>query len=248
MGSVTALTRAKAALAISGIILGAALAIIFVTNSIGLTFHYEEYVNSENIEEMLFVITEIEDANVTVRFEDDTSLLYRLDVGLYPWSEGHSIQTEDNGYVTDVTLKGNGRIRSVDLVLGTGIFYKLHITPGVGSMLNTVVTYDNGALLYYHKSDFQYVASGFLKFNFKENASFAGTHFDADIQCDDLELNIDLPVDTQGSVAFGSAMLTFESHGWKYKGIGYFGTCTPIRTPYLNVQIKADTAKALLRN
>jgi hypothetical protein len=242
------LTRAKTAIAITGLILGAALAIIFVTNSLGLTFHYEEYVNSEDLEEVLFVITDIQDANVTIRFENDPSLLYRLDVGLYPWSEGHSIQTEDKGYITDVTLKGNGRIRSVDLILGTGVFYQLHVTPGVGSMLNTIVTYDNGALLYYHKSDFQYVASGSLRFNFKENASFVGTHFDAKIQCDDLELNIDLPVDTQGCVDFGSAVLTFESHGWMYKGIGYYGTCTPIRTPYLNLQVKADTAKAFLRN
>ncbi|MHA1935174.1 MAG: hypothetical protein ACW97A_07820 [Candidatus Thorarchaeota archaeon] len=242
------MTRAKTALVITGLILGAALSIIFVTNSLGLTFHYEEYMNSDELEEVLFVITDIEDANLTIRFEDDRDLLYRLDVGLYPWSEGHSINIEDKGYVTDVTLRGNGRIRSVDLVLGTGVFYKLHITPGVGSMLNTIVTYDNGALLYYHKSDFQYVASGSLTFNFKENASFVGTHFDADIQCDNLELNIDLPVDTQGSVTFGPAILTFESHGWMYKGIGYFGTCTPIRTPYLNLQITADTARAFLRN
>jgi len=196
---------------------------------------------------------DLKDCNVTVSYVNDSSVFYRLDVELYspavgssPFTAKDSKDAYDAGLIFTVT----SRIRSVNLVLGTGTQYDILFDCSAAN-LNTTIIYSNGALMG-GDARIRYWASGTLRFAFTESVSFS----DKGMECM-LDLTpsgtvciyVDLPDGMDGQASLGGyEVYATELSGWHYRGGNDYSTVITVHDPLLDLSVLAGTAYGILRD
>jgi hypothetical protein len=132
----------------------------------GTSFHYERRISDPDNGIYTIGVDNIQDCRLNISFVDDPNLLYSIDVEMYGFESSSSfyvydwegtIRTDFNYYVRPGRTDWVGeptRIKSMDVVLGTGKAYNIYIA---GVNLTAYVTYSNGALIAPH-GYFRYIA------------------------------------------------------------------------------------------
>lgn len=89
-----------------------------------LIYHHEkQYVNTDN--PIVLEIDSIADCNVTIRFADDPSLMYSIDIGVYEHSmeKQYELEVTNSGLFWNISISGhsnvNYRLRSINVTLGS---------------------------------------------------------------------------------------------------------------------------------
>jgi hypothetical protein len=210
---------------------------------IGTDFHVED--RTAQNEQQYIIISEIENCNVSISFIDDASLFYAFDVHLSSAAIGSSAFSIKHETQT-VTFTGSDLIESLDLTLGTGIFYNLYVSQVWHSEkgVNTTISFSNGALIdevevgIYHK--------GTLVFSIDEDVLATG---DLNLDIGDsvyntpslVRLDINLPTGMNGVMDFntGSSVSIVQNAGWFLRQPPYdrikYSTQTSETSPLLNI-------------
>jgi hypothetical protein len=212
-------------------------------------FHYEHVYPSGETKQALVSLWGLEDTNVSITFEDNPALLHSLDIELYSAGDIFQYELEDKASYYWIKLEATDRIKSLDLVLGTGPKYEIGIH---GTNINSTITYSNGALL--RGQQIEYYGSGFLRFVLDEDIDFSTEGLDVLIREEagvrgDLDLNIDLPEGLNGRVSFDTTSLTIaENEGWAFRSEGHYSTDAVSPQPLLDLLIICRTVVARLSN
>jgi len=179
-------------------------------------FQFERNVTTTTPERIFFRIN-AEDTDMSISFVDDADLLYSIDIVPYEDSTEASIMIQANQESWGLSLV-TGPQQSVNITLGNGCFYNLQIAGG--SYLNTTVIYSNNAwvngtsLGYFPDSSHGF--DGHLTLKILDDIITDGTTgFTGHIDCDTLNLEIDLPDQWGGTVDFNDINITLlELTGW----------------------------------
>ncbi|MGY5874885.1 MAG: hypothetical protein RTU30_03990, partial [Candidatus Thorarchaeota archaeon] len=180
-------------------------------------------------------IRDAKGANVTVRFTDDPSLVYNIEITPYPDSVAARIEQLhlDSANTTSFLVHCRGRQQGINVTLSTRIYYYIDIGVTNGN-LSTSIIYDNGAKvctpasLMYHSG-----GSLFLSFtdniNATGNASIYNPSFLGDfigyIECNHLVLNVNLNDSySAGWIDFQNSTVTSTLEDWRNHGGGIFLT------------------------
>jgi len=186
------------------------------------TLHYER--NYTGDKPVSLIIAGLEDCVLTLGYEDNEDLMYRIDVELYDASE--TIYFEYWGYTLKYQIEINGanynhvtRARYMNITLGTGHPY--YIILGGGSNSRNVtgnIVFDNNATL--GGGEFSYIFPGSLNLVFTENVDYSqgglemvsigGSYYDID----SISMYIDLPDGMDGRASFLSESMSISATGW----------------------------------
>ena len=227
--------------------------ILLIWNASATSFHYEREYPVDETRWVRLALDDLEDTNVTVAFTDDPALMYSIDVTLYEPGLTYTFEYEEKRYHLAITLIASGRIKSINVVLGTGTPYKILIR--MGDNIDTTITYDSGAVIDYLDDAFVYSCTGTLDFNFCENVNFSAGGLDVAIgyvpdQPDPLYLDIDLPDGMDGRIDFGPDPVTFtQLAGWHHEGFGIYATASwPFENPGLDMTVDCGNCLADLHD
>lgn len=228
-------------------------AVLLVWDASATSFHYEREYPAGETKYVQLALDNLRDTNVTVTFTDDPTLMYSIDVTLYKPGMTYTIEEEELIYSWTIDLVGTGRVKSVDVVLGTGTSYSVFVRTGIS--INTTITYGNGAIL--DNREFLYSCNGTLQFNFGENVNFTKGGLRADIGApafvnrpSPLSLNIDLPEGMDGRIDFRNDPITFtQMAGWHHEGFGIYSTASwPFENPSLRMSVTFGSCLADLHD
>ena len=196
------------------------------------TYHFESYVNPETAKGNFSVIKLInmDDCNLTVSCVDNPELVYSVDIEFYePTRAGYDfkITQRDQSFelgVSDFTSESFKaelvRMKSVNLVLGSGFVYHLRIH---GGKLNSSIVLENEVHLDQY---FQYLANGTLKISFENDVNYPRGWFSADFDQDSdrfedyylfdiVNITIDLPsIAACEILANCDTFVLLENVGW----------------------------------
>jgi hypothetical protein len=209
------------------IILGISVGAVILLNQFATNFQYVQYY-TQNYDYYL-EFWHLEDCNVTVKFVNVTTLVYKLDIEQYESGEAFEYETtitEDNRFF--MFFRGLQRFKSLTVTLGTATGCNLLFHKGVN--LNATVTYDNGAVL--GGREFIFLSSGNLNFILTKNVNYesgfkvfiGGASVDKH-RADYVNLDITLTDGLNGKLAFLDGNFTppcnysvLEMDGWDYRG------------------------------
>jgi hypothetical protein len=242
--------RKHAAALVAVIVVAAGGGYLLLSNPVALEHHFEEMITDTSIDWLHFSMLYYEDTNISVSFVNDSTLLYSIDIVLYEPSSAWSAIEVYRPRASTFGLNALARVRSVDIVLGTGIPYSVYIA---GVNLNTSAVYDNGALLGHSSVQyaFTYDATGILSLEFTEDVQIADAQFAADVQIarsDVVNLIIDLPDGLDGNVRIhpDTNYYTYQLDGWSFTGIQpvspRYSTDETLPRPRLEIYVQAETA------
>ncbi len=223
------LTRKQTAILLILIVLGGGAGIFWFYESNRTQFHFEQTYPAGDTRKVILAIAEPRDANLTISFVNDTSLLYRVDAELYDAQSGSVRMQYDEVNVHSLHLYCEGRQRRIDIVLGTATWYD--VTIWRGENLNTTIRFGNGAVL--NRTDVDIYQTGIVRIAVDEHdglttidslyvtvrrpSGFTGSSL--------VLLDIDLPEDYDGKLYTHGAPISFvERVGWGYLGNDIFGT------------------------
>jgi hypothetical protein len=199
-------------------------------------FHYERQYPANETKYGYIDLDIMRDTNVTITFVDDPTLMYSADVTQYTPGDHHYVyyQEWENRlqFAVSASEGATHRIQSIDIVLGTGIYYEIYIA----GTADVSVVYDNGAVL--GGQEFIMNAAGDLYFEFNEDVSFtdAGMTLSTPTQTN-VTLVVDLPDGLNGRFEVGISR-TLGSHtfsGWSSLGGDVWGTAS-VNEPLLDIQ------------
>jgi hypothetical protein len=200
-------------------------------------FHYEEW-HPEPSRRILMYIRDLKDANLTISFVNDTTLMCRVDVDLYDPQSGSVRLVRE--VANQINLESTGRQKRVEVVLGTSDRYNIHIQNGEN--LNTTVRYGNGAVL--NETWFSAHQTGIIRIAVDEDdglTTHGGMAIDAIIPRGSqgqlhVLLDIDLPEGYDGELLTNNAPISFvERVGWGYYGNGVFATAGTMEDPWIGI-------------
>lgn len=241
------------AVAVVAVVTVATIGVVLVINPFASQFHYKQAWDSGDARWGSIRVYDLEDCNVTISFVNDSSVFYRLDVELYtPTFASSAFTVEDSEGLYGVGLKFTAisRIRSVNLVLGTGTQYYVYFDCGTAN-LNTTIIYSNGALMG-DDARFLYSASGTLRFAFTESVSFS----DKGMECvlglyspGTAYVYVDLPDGMDGRASLGGDnVYTTELSGWYYRLGNTYSTAVTVQEPLLDLTAHGTTVYASLHD
>ncbi len=242
------LSRKRGALTISMLVIVAGVGVYWVYESTRTQFRFEEW-NPEPNRRILMYIRDLTDANLTISFENDTSLMCRVAVDLYDAQSGSVVLVREVG--NQVNLESTGRQRRVEVVLGTAAKYDLYIQRG--DNLNTTVRFGNGAVL--NRTDFDAYQTGIIRIAVDEHDGLA-TYDSLFVYAGHpygiagsllVLLDIDLPKGYDGRLHTNGAPISFvERVGWGYLGHHDYGTPGDWKEPLVSISCECDAIIARL--
>lgn len=179
-------------------------------------FQFERNVTPTTPKRIFFSIS-AEDTDLSVSFIDDDDLLYSIDITPHENSTEASIIIDTNLESWGIMF-ATGQQESVDITLGNGCFYNLQISGD--SYLNTTVVYSNNAWV--NGTSFGYFPhssqgfDGHLTLRILDDIITDGTTgFIGRVNCDTLNLEVDVPDQWGGIIDFNDVNVTFtEISGW----------------------------------
>ncbi len=211
---------------IIGIVLVTGVSVFWFYESNRTQFRFEEW-NPEPNRRILMYIRDLTDANLTISFENDTSLMCRVAVDLYDAQSGSVVLVREVG--NQVNLESTGRQRRVEVVLGTAAKYDLYIQRGQN--LNTTVRFENGAVL--NKTRFEVYQTGIIRVAVDEDDGLA-TYEGLILTIEKpygitgnlfVLLDVNLPEGYDGYLYTSGAPISFvERVGWGYMGNDVYAT------------------------
>ncbi len=232
------LSKKQAAVLVSVLVIVAGVGVYWVYESTRTEFHFEEAYPAGDTRKVILVIAEPRDANLTISFENDTSLLYRVDAELYDAQSGSVRMQYDEVNVHSLHLYCEGRQRRIDIVLGTATWYD--VTIWRGENLNTTIRFGNGAVL--NETWFDVGQTGILRIAVDEHdglVTHGGMLISARIPRGSdgplyVLLDIDLPEGYEGRLRTNYAPISFiERVGWGYYGKGIYATAETMKDPWI---------------
>ncbi len=241
-------SRKHAALVVMVIVvIGAGSFCLYESNR--TTFHFEEEYYGGRPARIFMYIRSLKDANVTISFVNNTSLMCRVDVELYDPQSGSVRFVREVG--NQVNLEFTGRQRRVDIVLGTAVQYDLLIH--LGENLNTTVWFGNGAVL--NNTSLEAYQTGIIRIAVDENDGLT-THGSLSMGGGiprlaegplHVLLDIDLPEGYGGRLTTYGAPISFvERVGWGFYGNGVFATAATVEHPRVTVGFSCTSIIARL--
>ncbi|TFG04090.1 hypothetical protein EU538_12845 [Candidatus Thorarchaeota archaeon] len=245
------LTRKQTAILLILIVLGSGAGLFWYFESNRTQFRFEAVYPEGDTRKVILALVTPRDANLTISFENDTSLMYRIDAELYdPGSD--SVRFEhDRVNVHSLHLYCEGRQQRIAIVLG--IAAKYDITIFKGENLNTTVRYGNGAVL--NETWFVAYQTGVLRIAVDEHDGLT-THgsmligggvpesIDGPLY---LMLDIDLPDGYGGRLStYGIPISFIERQGWGFYGNGVFATAATVERPRVTIGLACTSILARL--
>jgi hypothetical protein len=224
------------------------VAVVFIIGVVGIvniidttptTYHYEAWLPESNARDTRFTVVGINDANITVSFDDEPGLWYRIDITHYTSVKHHAVEdiSEPSFLPLRVHLTSVTPIKRINIVLGVDVAHSIYIS---GENLNTIVTMDNGAKISGSKCKF--VGTGFFQFFMTENVNFSSEGMDVEVGDFFLNLgapelvviDVDLPSGLNGRLSTHN--VTFIQNEWPIKYGNEWGTSS-IDDPLLDIEI-----------
>lgn len=238
------------AVAVVVVVTVATVGVVLVVNPFGTQFHYERAWHSGDARWGSVRFYDLKDCNVTVSFVNDSSVHHRLDVELYTPSFASSAFTIISSLEAGLKFTAISRIRSVNLVLGTGTQYYVNFDCGTAN-LNTTIIYSNGALMG-NDARFLYRACGTLRFAFTENVNFTNRGMECGLDVYPLGtayVYVDLPDGMDGRASLGADnVYTTELSGWYYRLGNTYSTAITVQEPLLDLSAQGATVYASLHD
>jgi hypothetical protein len=226
--------------------------------------HYErEYTGNKPV---FIGIAGLQDCVLTLKYENNDALMYKIDIDLYSASEPVYFEYRggETGDYENVVLMNwedhygdTTHAKSVSITLGTGHAYS--ITLGGDSNSRNVsahVTFDNNATL--GNETFTYLFPGSLNLNFTENVDSSKGGLDmeigeTDFVIDAVSMVINLPGEMEGHAIFTSNSTSVTTFGWILYNetynptTKYYRTSIEMLTPLLDIdKVYANTIIATL--
>ncbi len=210
-----------AGIVIAAVLCVSAFAAVTLFSSFPTTLHYERnYTGSKSVS---LIIGGLEDCVLTLGYEDNEDLMYRIDVELYDASE--EIYFEYWGYTLQYQIEINGanygtttRARYMNITLGTGHPYSIILGGDNSRNVTGNIVFDNNATL--GGEEFAYYYPGNLNLVFTENVDYSqgGLYMESIGGFNDpiasVNMYIDLPDGMDGSVSFRSESMSISATGW----------------------------------
>jgi len=242
------MNRKMKAVAVVVVITVAITSVVLVVNPFGTQFHYERAWHSGDARWGSVRFYDLKDCNVTVSFVNDSSVHHRLDIELYNPTFASSAFTIISSIEVGLKFTAISRIRSLNLVLGTGTQHYVLFKCGTAN-LNTTIIYSNGALMG-DDARLIYEASGILRFAFAESVSFS----DKGMECvlglfspGTVYVYVDLPDGMDGRASLGGDNIyTTELSGWYYRLGNTYSTAITVQEPLLDLTAHGTTVYARL--
>lgn len=215
------MNRKTVAVVLALIIVGAGTAFILFPPSSD-NFHFDVEFPEGDYTRVLLWLTTIQDCTLNVSFIDDPDLLYNLDVEMYgshPAASAFDLIVSDfgeNSHLLQVHLEGKTSIKTLQLVLGSGVPYQIMVS---GSDVNATFVYGNNVLG--SESHLHYYATGsIVNLIFTEDMVFSDTGMEVicgtNSRPDYVYLYVDLPDGVNGVAGFREPLSLHSSNGWAY--------------------------------
>ncbi|MFX1369284.1 MAG: hypothetical protein ACFFAY_11835 [Promethearchaeota archaeon] len=189
--------------------------------------HFERVFSQSELTSVNYVsiiIHGLVDCELSLQFEDNTDLMYRIDVELYDVNQTLHFQYLD--YTASVpgiginagdNIGSTTRVKSMDIVLGTKHPYRIIFFGDYSENVTADIEYSNGANL--GGGAFAYTMPGNLELDFDENVdpSEGGLEMEIGLDSSPLEfatVNIDLPDEMDGYAAIRASFESITTSGW----------------------------------
>ena len=209
-----------AGIVIAAVLCVSAFAAVTLFSSPSTTLHYErDYTGNKPVS---LIIGGLEDCVLTLGYEDNEDLMYRIDVELYDASE--DIYFEYWGYTLQYQIEINGanygtttRARTMNITLGTGHPYSIILGGDDSRNVTGNIVFDNNATL--GGGEFSYFYPGSLNLVFTENVDYSQGGLEMRIglfnyEIASVNMYIDLPDGMDGSASFRSDSISVSATGW----------------------------------
>ncbi|NHJ12098.1 MAG: hypothetical protein EAX95_00395 [Candidatus Thorarchaeota archaeon] len=157
-------------------------------------------------------LTNLEDTNLTIKFESGTHLC-SIDVVLYePATASSAFDFDLLSDPNRIQFEGLARIKSLDIVLATSRDYTIIVARGCTN-LDSSIFIANGARI---ATGLYYYASGELTFNIAESASYIrGEYILGEGGIDVCDIYVNLQDDLVGRIYMGGSSINIlENVGW----------------------------------
>ncbi|MHA1927760.1 MAG: hypothetical protein ACTSV2_04165 [Candidatus Thorarchaeota archaeon] len=215
------MNRKTVAVVLSLIVVGAGITLILFPQSSD-SFHFEANVPEGEVYRFSIWMEDLLDCTLNVSFIDDPELLYRMDVELYePHSASSAFDLTISDYgdtyrIFQVSFEGKIRIKTLQLVLGSGVPYEILVT---GLDVNATIVYGNNAVG--SDASLFYSATGsIVNLIFTEDMVFSETGMEikcgVDSRPDYIYLYVELPDGVNGVAGFREPLSLHSSTGWAY--------------------------------
>ena len=195
------------------------------------TFHYERQYPTGDTRHVYFD-TDV-DADVTVTFVDDHTLMYSIDIVQSSPGNHHIFRCNfyDEYISVLIARTESAPPQTINVVLGTGTYYDIII----GGNSNASVTFDNGAVIGGQEVSMN-VGGAF--FELTEDVSFSDIGMEVSIPADDdVQIIVDLPEGLNGRLDTSGATLgTHTASGWSLVATDTWGTVS-ILDPVIDIEV-----------
>jgi hypothetical protein len=243
------------------ILLGGALTAFFILPTSSNIRHFER--NFSGTKTVQLLIAGLEDCVLTMDYEENEELMYRIDIVLYDADETLYFEYRQGTFEHFVEMNwGNHygsttRAKSMNITLGTGHPYYI-VLGGDSNSRNVTgnVAFDNNATL--GNETFAYLFPGSLNLLFTEDVDFSQGGLDMEIgksgeEIASVSMHIDLPVGMDGHAVFRSESIGITTSEWTMYDqtsnptTKYYRTSAELTKPLLDIdKVYADSIQATL--
>jgi hypothetical protein len=236
-------------------------AVVTIFRSSQTRLHYERNYTGEKL--VSLIVAGLEDCVLTLGYEDNENLMYRIDIELYDASETVYFEYTSSGSFYSVEINGGShfghttRARYMNITLGTGHAHLIVLGGGTSSSNVTGnIVFDNNATL--GGEEFGYLFPGTLNLVFTEDVDFSQGGLDMSIggstyDIDSISMYIDLPAGMDGKASFRSDSMSISTTGWTLyqetvsPPVRYYQTAETPTKPLLDIDtVYGDHISAIL--
>ncbi len=189
-----------------------------------LTLHYER--NYTGDKPVFLAIAGLEDCVLTLGYEDNEDLMYRIDIELYDASEVAYLEyrgtgTGDYQHFVELNRESHSghttHARTINITLGTGHAYYIALGDSNSRNVTSNIVFSNNATL--GGEEFVYLFPGSLNLVFSEDVDYSQGGLEMRIGLDNYEIGsvnmyIDLPDGMDGRASFLSESMSISASGW----------------------------------
>jgi hypothetical protein len=207
--------------------------------------HYERQMSDS--ETVHLYVKGLQDCILTIEYEQNENLMYRIKAELYDSSETLTVEYHAGSYVRHQVNINPGlttRAKFVNITLGTGHPYYVMMGASNDNSRNVTgnIFFDNNATI--GGQTYTYYMPGSLNLEFTENVDHSQGGLDIDVgsynfHVDSVLMNIDLPDGMDGDATFNSEGVSISISGWTL----YHDASSP---PVRSYRTSSNSTKPLL--
>ena len=184
--------------------------------------HYEKaYTGTKPV---YISIAGLEDCILTLGYEDNDALMYRIDIQLYDSAETLYMEYREGTFEHFIEMNWENhagtitRARSMNITLGTGHPYEITLGDSASSNVTGNIIFDNNAML--GNMTFAYIFPGSLNLVFTEDVDYSQGGLDMELgpgsntEIASVAMSIDLPEGMDGHAEFRSDSMSISATGW----------------------------------